>query len=110
MLVSAGDLGLLLGGLRFEPKVSVSDGEFVVRLPELRLIAGGSSYQDALRELAELAEQQAVDVLELSHWRRSRLLECSRVVRQDYGLGAGPGPSGFISLEGRALGPDRGEK
>lgn len=64
VLVSVADLALLLEGFRFEPKVSVSDGEFVVRLPELGLIAGGSSYEEALRELVELAEQQAEDYLD----------------------------------------------
>jgi prevent-host-death family protein len=64
VLVSVADLALLLEGFRFEPKVSVSDGEFVVRLPELGLIAGGSSYEDALQELAELAEQQAEEYLD----------------------------------------------
>ena len=64
VLVSVADLALLLEGFRFQPKVSVSDREFVIRLPELGLIAGGSSYEDALRELTELAEQQAEDYLD----------------------------------------------
>lgn len=53
------DLGMLLEGFEFHPRVSVSDGEFVIRLPELNLIAGGTSYEDALGELVELAERQA---------------------------------------------------
>ncbi len=61
VLVSVDDLGMLLEGFEFHPRVSVSDGEFVVRLPELNLIAGGASYEDALDELVELAEQQAQD-------------------------------------------------
>jgi prevent-host-death family protein len=61
VLVSVNDLGMLLEGFEFHPRVSVSDGEFVVRLPELNLIAGGVSYEDALGELVELAEQQAQD-------------------------------------------------
>jgi prevent-host-death family protein len=64
VLVSVADLELLLEGFRFEPKVSVSEGEFVVRLPELGLIAGGATYEEALQELAELAEQQAEDYLD----------------------------------------------
>ena len=63
VLVSVEDLGMLLEGFEFHPRVSVSDGEFVVRLPELNLIAGGASYEDALGELVELAEQQAQNFL-----------------------------------------------
>lgn len=59
VLVSVDDLGMLLEGFEFHPRVSVSEGEFVIRLPELNLIAGGASYEDALSELVELAEQQA---------------------------------------------------
>jgi prevent-host-death family protein len=64
VLVSVADLELLLEGFRFEPRVSVSEGEFVIRLPELGLIAGGATYEHALQELAELAEQQAEDYLD----------------------------------------------
>lgn len=63
VLVSVDDLGMLLEGFEFHPRVSVSDGEFVIRLPELNLIAGGASYEAALGELVELAEQQAQDFL-----------------------------------------------
>ncbi|MBM3666930.1 MAG: type II toxin-antitoxin system prevent-host-death family antitoxin [Actinobacteria bacterium] len=64
VLVSVADLELLLEGFRFQPKVSVSDGEFVVRVPELNLVAGGDSYEDAVEELVELAEQQAAEFLD----------------------------------------------
>lgn len=64
VLVSVDDLGMLLEGFEFHPRVSVSEGEFAVRLPELNLIAGGPSYEDALSELVELAEQQAQDFLD----------------------------------------------
>lgn len=63
VLVSVADMELLLEGFQFHPKVSVSDGEFVVRLPELNLIAGGNSYEEAIDELVELAEQQAQNFL-----------------------------------------------
>lgn len=63
VLVSVADLEMLLEGFEFHPKVSVSEGEFVIRLPELGLIAAGASYQAALDELVELAEQQALDFL-----------------------------------------------
>ena len=56
------DLGL--EDFRFEPKVSVSDGEFVIRLPELGLVAGGETYEKAVSELVELAEQQAEEYLD----------------------------------------------
>ena len=64
VLVSVDDLGMLLEGFEFHPRVSVSEGEFVVRLPELNLIAGGPSYEAALDELVELAEQQAQNFLD----------------------------------------------
>jgi hypothetical protein len=63
MLVSVADMGMLLEGFRFDPRVSVSEGEFVVRLPELNLIAGGESFGAALDELVELVEAQAQDFL-----------------------------------------------
>lgn len=49
----------LLESFEFQPKLSVSEGEFVVRLPELGLIAGGESFDQALDELVELAEEYA---------------------------------------------------
>lgn len=64
VLVSVDDLGMLLESFEFHPRVSVSKGEFVIRLPELNLIAGGASYDDALGELVELAEQQAQNFLD----------------------------------------------
>lgn len=63
VLVSVDDLGVLLEGFEFHPRVSVSEGEFVIRLPELNLIAGGATYEDALGELVEQAEQQAQNFL-----------------------------------------------
>jgi hypothetical protein len=55
-----------LGNARFRDalqskvRVSISNGEFVMRLPGPNLIAGGPSYETALDELVELAEQQPV--------------------------------------------------
>ena len=60
-LLGREELTALLEGFDFQPKVTVSDGEFVVRLPELGLIAGGPSLDDALEELVELAEAYAED-------------------------------------------------
>jgi hypothetical protein len=51
----------ILTHFRFSPKVSVSEGEFVVRLPELQLIAGGENLDVALDELVELIECYADD-------------------------------------------------
>lgn len=64
LLVSAEDAAALLESFRFEPVVSLSAGEFVVRLPQLNLIAGGESYEDAIAELVELIEEYAEDFLE----------------------------------------------
>jgi predicted RNase H-like HicB family nuclease len=60
-LVGRDELIALLEGFEFNPKVSVSEGEFAVRLPELGLIAGGPSLDEALEELVELAEAYAED-------------------------------------------------
>jgi hypothetical protein len=60
-LVGRDELTALLEGFDFHPKVTVSQGEFVVRLPELGLIAGGPSLDEALDELVELAEAYAED-------------------------------------------------
>ena len=64
VLVSESDLGVLLESFEFQPKVSVSDGEFVIRLPELNVIAGGETYEAALAELVEIVEIQARDFFE----------------------------------------------
>jgi len=48
-------LGPLLHPFGFATKASVSDGEFVLRQPELGLVAGGESFDQALEELEELA-------------------------------------------------------
>jgi len=63
-LVGRDELLALLEAFEFHPKVAASEGEFVVRLPELGLIAGGSSLDEALQELAELAEAYAEDYLD----------------------------------------------
>lgn len=59
ILLGSDELVELLGSFEFRPKVSVSEGEFVVRLTELGLIAGGGSFDEALDELVELAEAYA---------------------------------------------------
>jgi predicted RNase H-like HicB family nuclease len=64
LLVGAEDVAALLESFRFEPVVGLSDGEFVVRLPQINLIAGGESYEDAIAELVELIEEYAEDFLE----------------------------------------------
>ena len=45
----------LLDPFGFSTKASVSDGEFVLRQPELGLVAGGESFDEALDELEGLA-------------------------------------------------------
>jgi predicted RNase H-like HicB family nuclease len=63
-LVGRDELLALLEGFEFRPQVGVSEGEFVVRLPELGLVAGGSSLDEALDELGELAETYAEGYLD----------------------------------------------
>jgi hypothetical protein len=60
-LVGRDELTALLEGFEFTPKATVSQGEFIVRLPELGLIAGGPSLDAALDELVELAAAYAED-------------------------------------------------
>jgi hypothetical protein len=59
LLVGRDDLLAMLEPFQFEPKASFSEGEFILRLPELGLIAGGESFDEALEELVELAESYA---------------------------------------------------
>jgi hypothetical protein len=61
VLMGREELIALLEGFTFEPKVSVSEGEFTIRLPELGLIAGGESLDQAFDELVELSEAYAED-------------------------------------------------
>lgn len=61
LVMSVEDLRPLLDVFAFNPQVSVSDGEFVVRLAELNLIAGGSNFDEAIAELVELIEAYAED-------------------------------------------------
>lgn len=59
LLLGRDEVMALVESFEFHPKVIVSEGEFVVRLPELGLIAGGESFDEALDELVELAEEYA---------------------------------------------------
>jgi len=59
LLLGLRDLQPLLEHFRFTTKASVSEGEFVLRQPELGLVAGGESFEDAAQELEELASAYA---------------------------------------------------
>lgn len=59
VLMEAGDLLRLLESFSFAAQVSVSDGEFIARLPQLKLTAGGETLDEALDELVEVAEEYA---------------------------------------------------
>ena len=63
VLVDKRDLERALESNTFNPKVSVSDDEFVVRLPEFNLIAGGATFDEAVAELVELAEDYSAEYL-----------------------------------------------
>jgi Antitoxin of toxin-antitoxin, RelE / RelB, TA system len=54
LLLGLTDLKPLLDHFRFTTKASVSEGEFVLRQPELGLVAGGETFEDAVGELEEL--------------------------------------------------------
>lgn len=61
IVLSSEDLGVALESFEFTPLVSVEDGGFVIRLPQLNLIAGGPTYDEALDELVDLAADYAED-------------------------------------------------
>jgi prevent-host-death family protein len=61
LVVSVEDLAPILEVFTFDPQVSVSEGEFVMRLPELNLISKGPTFDDALAEMVELVETYAGD-------------------------------------------------
>lgn len=62
-LIGREEVLALLESFEFSPQVSVSDDEFVVRLPELGLIAADESLEAAFDELVELAEECAEQYL-----------------------------------------------
>ncbi len=57
------DMQSLLSHFRFDPQVSFEDGECVIHLRELDLIAGGEVFEQALDELIDLVEQYSVDYI-----------------------------------------------
>lgn len=59
ILMAAGDLLRLLERFTFTTQVSVSDGEFTFRVPELNLTAAGDSFDEGLDELVEVLEEYA---------------------------------------------------
>jgi len=63
LLMGVSEAAALLEQFRFEPRVRVSADEVVVRLPELNLVAGGATYEDALEELVELVEEYSADFI-----------------------------------------------
>jgi len=61
LLLSEEHLRPLLESFRFEPQASFEEGEWTLSSPELRLTAGGETFDAALDELVELAEAYALD-------------------------------------------------
>lgn len=68
-------------GVRFEPRVSVSEGEFVAVLPELQIVAGGPSFEEAMADLVDAVEAYADDFFsrldfyrETDRWEHAPLL------------------------------------
>jgi hypothetical protein len=55
LLLGVSDMDPLLGHFVFHTRSSVSDGEFILRQPELNLVAGGETFEQAAGELEELA-------------------------------------------------------
>jgi hypothetical protein len=61
LLFATDDLLPLLAHFRFEPQASFEDGEWTIFSPELNLTAGGESFDLALSDLVESAEEYAQD-------------------------------------------------
>ena len=59
VLVSADDFSALVSTFRFAPAVSFSEGEFVMQLPELGLISGGETFDEAVDEMVALVQSYA---------------------------------------------------
>ncbi len=55
LLLGLPDMEPLLGHFSFHTRSSVSEGEFVLRQPELNLVAGGETFEQAASELEQLA-------------------------------------------------------
>lgn len=55
LLLGLSDMEPLLSHFRFQTWASVSEGEFVLRQPELNIVAGGETFEQAASELEELA-------------------------------------------------------
>lgn len=64
VLMAVGDLAPMLAAYRFDTRATHEDGEWTLFSPELNLVAGGESFDEALDELVELAEQYATDFFE----------------------------------------------
>ncbi len=58
----------LLGHFGFHTRASVSEGEFVLRQPELNLVAGGETFDQAASALEELAVTYAERYFERLHF------------------------------------------
>jgi hypothetical protein len=63
LLMGVTEAAAMLEQFRFEPRVRVSEDEVVVRLPELNLIAGGATYDEALEGLLDLVEEYSADFI-----------------------------------------------
>lgn len=59
VLLETSDLLRVLESFSFSTQVSISDGEFILRVPELDLTADGASFEEALDALAEVTEDYA---------------------------------------------------
>lgn len=66
VLMASDDLLRVLAGFGFSTQVSVSDGEFTFRVPELNLTADGESFDETLDELVTVAEEYAQLLLDRS--------------------------------------------
>jgi hypothetical protein len=68
LLLGLSDMGPLLDHFSFHTLSSVSDGEFVLRLQELGLVAGGDTFEQAAAELEDLAVTYAERYFERLHF------------------------------------------
>ena len=53
LLMQSGDLARLLSSFRFQPQVTMSDGEMTASLPDFKLLGFGPTTEEAVSDLVE---------------------------------------------------------
>lgn len=70
LLIGIEEARTMLAAYAFTPLVTFGEGECVIRLPELGLVAAGPDLEAATAELADLADEYVVSYLERVDFHR----------------------------------------